>query len=307
MGALLSRLAAQGYQGQIVDICHLRDLQEAVEGYHRQGLLDEEVYREQLAGLTFRPPDSLPEARSIIVVTVPQPRVRFTFTWDGQSLAVDVPPTYLHSLEVDRHVRVFLGEILNPQGYQVVPAVLPEKLLVVCSGLGAYGRNNICYVPGLGSFHRPVALYSDVPSPADQWHGPLMLERCPSCVACQHTCPTGAITDERFLLRAEQCLTFFNERPTDVPFPSWLDPAGHNCLVGCLHCQRVCPENRAVWPWVVEGAAFTEAETRLLRDGVSLDQLPAPTIEKLKQSDLVSLLEMLPRNLGAFLDGPRPL
>jgi epoxyqueuosine reductase len=91
-------------------------------------------------------------------------------------------------------------------------------------------------------------------------------------------------------------------RPYDVPFPSWIDPAWHNCLVGCLHCQQVCPENRAVWSWVVEGASFMEEETALLQDGIPLDQLPGTTIEKLKQSDLADLLEVLPRNLSMFLD-----
>ena len=302
MKTLLSQLAARGYRSQIVAIHHVRDLQEDLEGSLHQDLLNQEVYQEHLSGLSFQPPDSLPGARSIIVVAVPQPRTRFTFTWRGQPLVLDVPPTYLHWREAKEHVRALVAAILNPHGYGVAPAALPEKLLVVRSGLGAYGRNNISYVPGLGSFHRPVALYSDVPCPADDWHDRRTLERCQSCVACQHGCPTGAIPADRFLLCAGRCLTFHNERPTDVPFPSWVDPAWHNCLVGCLHCQQVCPENRAVWPWVVEGAAFTEEETALLQEGVPLDQLPAPTIEKLKQSDLADLQEVLPRNLGAFLD-----
>jgi epoxyqueuosine reductase len=305
MKALLSQLAARGYRSRILAIHHLRDLQEDFEGCLYRGLLDEEVYQEHLSGLSFQPPDSLPEARSIIVVAVPQPRTRFTFTWHDRPLALDVPPTYLHWREAEQHVRALLVAILNPQGYQVAPAVLPEKLLVVRSGLGVYGRNNISYVPGLGSFHRPIALYSDAPCPADHWYDLRTLERCQSCVACQHGCPTGAIAAERFLLRAKRCLTFHNERPTDVPFPSWIDPAWHNCLVGCLHCQRVCPENRAIWPWVVEGASFTEEETSLLQEGIPFDQLPGTTIEKLKQSDLADLLEVVPRNLSTFLDAIR--
>jgi epoxyqueuosine reductase len=302
METLSAQLAARGYRGRIVTIHHLHDLREDIEEHRRQGRLDEELYQEHVSGLSFCPPDSLPEAQSIIVVAVPQPRVRFTFTWHGQPLTLVVPPTYLHWREADQYIQNLLADILNPQGYQVAPAVLPEKLLAVRSGLGVYGRNNLCYVPGLGSFHRPVALYSDVPCLADPWHDLEMLERCQACTACQRSCPTGAIVAERFLLRAERCLTFHNERSADVPFPQWLDPAWHNCLVGCLCCQRVCPENRDVWPWVVEGATFTEEETVLLWEGVPLDQLPAAMVQKLRQSDLVDLLEVLPRNLGAFLD-----
>jgi epoxyqueuosine reductase len=187
----------------------------------------------------------------------------------------------------------------------VAPAVLPEKLLVVRSGLGAYGRNNVSYVPGLGSFYRPIVLYSDAPCPEDQWHDLQMLERCQSCVACRRACPTGAITAGRFVLRAGRCLTLHNERATEVPFPAWIDPAAHNCLVGCLHCQRVCPENREIWSRVVDGATFTEEETALLREGVPLDQLPATTLDKLQQSGLVDLWQTLPRNLSALLEATR--
>jgi epoxyqueuosine reductase len=301
MRTVLSQLAARGYQGRIVAIHHVRDLQEEWEGCLSQGLLGEQVYQGHLSELSFDRPDSLPEAWSIIVVALPQPRTRFTFTWHGRELALDVPPTYLYWREAEQHARDMLTTILQPLGYQVAPAMLPEKLLVVRSGLGAYGRNSISYVPGLGSFHRPIALYSDLRCEADHWHDLRMLERCRDCAACQHNCPTGAIAADRFLLRAERCLTFHNERPADVPFPSWIDPGGHNCLVGCLHCQRVCPENRVVWPWVVEGASFTEQETALLRDGTSLDRLPGTTREKLKQSDLADLLEVLQRNLAAVL------
>lgn len=302
METLSAQLAARGYRGRIVAIHRLHDLREDIEEHRRQGRLDEELYQEHMSGLSFCPPDSLPEAQSIIVVAVPQPRVRFTFTWHGQSLPLVVPPTYLHGREADQHIQNLLGDILNPQGYHVAPAVLPEKLLASRSGLGVYGRNNLCYVPGLGSFHRPVALYSDVPCLVDPWRDLEVLERCQACAACQSSCPTGAIAAERFLLRAERCLTFHNERSTDVPFPQWLDPAWHNCLVGCLCCQRVCPENRDVWPWVVEGGTFREEETALLWEGVPLDQLPPAMVQKLTQSDLVDLLEVLPRNLGAFLD-----
>ena len=80
-----------------------------------------------------------------------------------------------------------------------------------------------------------------------------------------------------------------------------MDPAWHNCLVGCLHCQSVCPENKDVLASIEDGAEFTAQETALLLDGVSLGQLPAATVEKLQRWDLVDLLDVLPRNLGSAL------
>lgn len=101
------------------------------------------------------------------------------------------------------------------------------------------------------------------------------------------------------LLHAERCITFHNENPHE--FPDWLDSAGHDCLVGCLHCQRVCPQNRDVWHWIEEGGEFSSQETALLLADAALERLPAETVQKLEQNDLVGLLDVLPRNLRAAL------
>jgi epoxyqueuosine reductase len=79
-----------------------------------------------------------------------------------------------------------------------------------------------------------------------------------------------------------------------------VDPAWHNCLVGCMLCQRVCPENKEVLGWVEEGAEFSQEETALLLEGVPPSQLPDLLMEKLARWDLVDLLDILPRNLGVF-------
>jgi epoxyqueuosine reductase len=298
---LLHALAEKGYRGRGVPIERLRDLQEEIEGRYRQNVFDEEFYQERLAWFKFSPPNDLPDARSLIVVAVPQPQIRFTFTWNGKAIRLIVPPTYLHGGEVDKQVENFVAGILGTRGYRVAKAALPEKLLAARSGLGTYGRNNVCYVEGLGSFHRPVVLYSDLPCSEDTWQESRMMERCQTCQACLRACPAGAITAERFLIRAERCITFRNEKPGSIPFPAWMDPAWHNCLVGCMICQRVCPENSAVLQWIEEGAEFSAEETALLLEGATPDQLPAAVVEKLQRWDLMDLLDLLPRNLGVLL------
>jgi len=310
---LLTKLEERGYAGRIVPIHHLGDLREGIEGAYQRGLIDEDVYQEYLTALRFEPPASLPDARSLIVVAVPQPSVQFTFTWNGKETLLGVPPTYLKSQQVDRRVEDLLAETLHPAGYRATLAPVPKKLLAVGSGLAAYGRNNVSYVDGMGSFYRLVAFASDLPCPEDPWREPRMMEACQKCTACRRKCPTGAIAAERFLLHAERCIVFHNEKPTTVPFPAWIDPAAHNCLVGCLTCQQVCPQNKDFAGWVEEGAAFSQEETVLLLQGRALDRLPAATAEKLKQSDLASYLEVLPRNLAVLLNaappagGPQPI
>jgi epoxyqueuosine reductase len=45
--------------------------------------------------------------------------------------------------------------------------------------------------------------------------------------------------------------------------PEWVHSASHNCLVGCLECQRVCPANPEM-PIEKSGLGFSAAETRWL-------------------------------------------
>jgi epoxyqueuosine reductase len=299
---LFSQLAERGYKGRIVSVQHLEDLQEEIEGRHRQGSFDKEFYQERLTGFTFSPPESLPEARSLIVVATPQPQFRVVFTWNGETLPLIIPPTYVGYGETKKQVEDLLAEILGPAGHCVALTRLPEKLLAVRSGLGAYGKNNICYVPGMGSFHQLVTLYSDLPCQEDNWQELQMMESCQNCSACLRKCPTDAIPSERFLLRAERCITFHNERTGDFLFPAWLDPSWHNCLVGCLHCQRVCPQNKDFLEWIEEGAEFSQEETALILEGIPSDQLPAATVRKLEQLDLIEYLDTLPRNLSVLFD-----
>ena len=129
-----------------------------------------------------------------------------------------------------------------------------------------------------------------------------MLERCQNCQACIRKCPTGAISPERFLIHAERCITFYNEKPGDVPFPGWLDPAWHNCLIGCMYCQKICPENRSVLDWVEARGEFSDEETQMVLAGVLARDLPAETQRKLARLDLAESLGILPRNLGALFE-----
>jgi len=297
---ILLELGVCGYQGRIVSIQRLRDLQEEIQRRHKQGLLNKEFYQERLAWFDFRIPDSLPKATSMIAVAVPRPQSQAIFTWNGESRSLMLPPTYVAYEETRKMVEDLLAKILNTSGYRLERTKLPLKLLAVRSGLGLYGRNNICYVPRMGSFLQLVAVYSDLPCKKDNWRESQMMERCQDCHACRLNCPSGAIPSDRFLLRAERCIVFYNEKERDVPFPDWMDPSWHNCVVGCFHCQRVCPENKDFMQWIEGKEEFSQEETALLLEGASLDKLPASTIKKLKKLDLIEYLDVLPRNLGVF-------
>jgi len=297
---LLLNLTERGYRGCIVPIQRLPDLQEEIEGRHRQGSFYEEFYHERLACFDFGIPESLPEATSLIVVAVPRPQSQAVFTWNGRLRALILPPTYVAYESTRKRVEDLLEGILDTKGYRIARTKLPLKLLAVRGGLGLYGRNNICYVPRIGSFLQLVAVYSDLPCHKDRWREAKMMERCQNCNACRLKCPTGAIPFDRFLLRAERCIVFHNEKKGNIPFPVWMDSSWHHCLVGCLYCQKICPENKDLLLWIEEREYFSEEETALLLHGAALDQLPAETVRKLKRLDLIEYLDSLPRNLGVF-------
>jgi epoxyqueuosine reductase len=295
---MYTALAQLGWSIRSISVKQLDDLHAEIEAHRRRGLFADEVYEMFGRHFSFALPPERPDAHSIVIAAVPSPRVRVSLVVDGRAREFTVPPQYARHAEVKETVRAMLAETVAPRGFGVTPARLPLKLLAAGSGLGMYGRNNTLYVPTMGSHHQLVAYYSDAPS-ADEWDEPLVMARCQDCPACIKACPTGAVTRERFLLRAERCITFFNEDPGD--FPDWIAPSWHNSLVGCMHCQRVCPANAEVAGWQVPLVEFDAEETRHVLSGAQLDQLAPPTIVKLRQAGLDDCLTALPRNLAALL------
>lgn len=297
---LFARLGERGYQARTVSIDHLHSLQKEINGLRNQGLLDGEFYKERLGWVSFQVPENLPKTRSIIVVAVPRPQTRAIFTWNGQRRPLILPPTYTAYKGIIEQVEKLLAKILGEEGYTSTGTALPLKLLAVRSGLGQYGRNNICYVSGMGSFLELVAVYSDMPCEKDSWQEATMMKNCEKCELCRRACPTGAIPSDRFLLRAERCITYHNEKKGGVPFPRWIDTSWHNCIEGCMHCQRACPVNRPFLQLIGEEEEFSEEETALLLDGAPREKLPKETLRKLTSLDVLDDLGILPRNLGVF-------
>ncbi len=298
---LFAQLHQRGYPARQVAVEHVREMQAEFEERHRQGLFDEEFYQECLAELSFDLPAELPGARSLVIAAVPRPQTRAIFTWRGQRHELIIPPTYTHYRETTQDWLDWVSGILAPLGYHAVKPGLALKLLAVRSGLAAYGRSNITFVQGLGSFLQLVGAYTDLECVEDSWGEARMMERCQDCQACRRHCPTGAIRSDRFLLQTDRCLVYHNERDAQIPFPSWIDPSWHNCLIGCIRCQQACPENRKYRDWIEETEEFTEEETALLLENVSSEQFPAEMTAKLGRIDVLRFIKVVPRNLAAIL------
>ena len=298
---VLSKLGEAGFKARIVSAKHLTELKEEMERNHSEGLIDDGVYQAYSYAFNFEVPETLSPARSIVVVASPVPAEQVTFTLDGRLFQTVIPPTYNHS--TDQRACDRIAGVLKPKGYQLVNAGIPKKLLATRSGLAKYGKNNVTYVEGMGSYHRLAAFYTDAPISEDQWQKPQMLDRCETCNACVKKCPTGAISSDRFLLHAERCLTYHNE--SEKPFPDWIDPSWHNCLIGCMICQDVCPENPKPVRHTVDAAKFSEEETEQILKNVPKKSLNPETAAKLSRIYPSDDYELLSRNLGALLNALR--
>jgi epoxyqueuosine reductase len=297
---IYSKFESKGYKAKIISIGRLYNLRNDIEKHHEQGFFDPDFYEQCFSYFDYEPELDLDEMKSIFIVAVPQPSFKAIFKWQNQILSLLIPPTYLYGQKVIDEVEQILTAILKPEGYKVAYARIPFKTLAVRSGLAKYGKNNITYVPKMGSFYRLAGFYSDFPIKEGIWNNLQMMELCENCVACSNNCPTEAIAPDRFLLHGERCITYFNEQEGDITFPEWLDPSWHNCLVGCLHCQRVCPANKKVINWIEQGPEFSEGETEMFLKRKNIDQLPKKTVKKLTEYDLLNYYEIFPRNLSVF-------
>jgi epoxyqueuosine reductase len=293
---LLFQIEKQGKKARIVSVKHLSSLHQEINKWRRNKEICEELDRNYLREFDFNTQANLSRPESVIIVASPQPITRIFFTVNKKSIPVVIPPTYCHSS--DEEVGNLLLRILKPVGFHVAKAILPLKSLAVHSGLAEYGKNNITYVRGMGSFFRLTAFYSDLPIQEDAWIEHQTMERCLKCSACLKSCPTEAISSERFLLHAERCITFHNESQRD--FPSWLDTSWHQCLVGCLRCQVICPENKGLRDWVENKETFSETETNQLLDRLPMNKLPARTVKKIEELYMMEYSEILPRNMRAL-------
>lgn len=297
---LCGELESRGYKARVLSIDHVnqlqQDIKEALEINGRSESFCSFIGR----CLDFNLPDTMQNIRSIIVCAAPSSRARVFFNHKGKRHQIFIPPTYVDMFSASEKMMKQIKAILEPCNYNVIKAGLPNKLLAVRSGLGHYGRNNICYIPGMGSFARLAAFYSDMPCEEDNWYEAKQMETCHKCSACSKNCPTGSVKTDVRLINAERCICNINEHRGD--FPNWMEPQWHNSLVGCFKCQEVCPENKDFIGNIVDIGEFSDEETDILLQGVPLEAVPPETKVKLEKMNMVVYYSCLPRNLRVLLE-----
>ena len=289
---------------RIVSISHLKDLRTEINEWKRNGLITKKFFKQNYSQFSFIPPKTLPNACSIIILGIPQKITPVEFCYNGKRYLTVLPPYYVHS-KIRTTCKEILSQILGKKGFLVDRAILPLKLLAAKSGLAKYGKNNICYVEGMGSLTLLEAFYTDYGFLTDDWHEKQIMNACTTCSLCQHACPTHCIPQERVLIHADRCLTNLNENKGD--FPSWVRKQSHNALVGCMRCQIVCPQNKKFLQFNRQPINFTEEETSSILQKTPLERIPKALAKKLIRFNLDEYYPVLGRNLCVLINKSRKM
>jgi epoxyqueuosine reductase len=285
-----------GYQARTVSITRLQEVQESVRSLVRQGLINKRL--SEIWHFYLESNKELLEAKSIIIVALPQHITRLGFSWKGNMYPAEAAPGYFCAADEFKAEEV-LRNMLQNSGYKISKTRLALKTLAVRSGLAQYGKNNLAYVPGMGSFCRLIAFYTDAPCEEDNWLEVVAMETCEKCILCFENCPTKSIIADRFLIHAEHCLGFLNETEPDIPHWVKSQPDWFNAFIGCMRCQSVCPVNKPYLKNITAGLSFSEKETDMILHKTTWELLETATRNKLE--DVHSVYPLMAANLDALI------
>lgn len=254
----------RGYRVAAGGLAVLDEIRNTLQGRRERGEIEPAFFRENLDSFTTLQDTPLENPRSVIVVGVPRPAHILSFRHRDKDIETILPPTYVRYRRTYDEVRDDLRRALSGTGYRLELLNAPLKSLGASLGILSYGRNNVGYIEGLGSSFQLVGMISDLPAEEESGFRPLeeaLLAKCRKCRICAAACPTGAIGQDRFLLHAEKCYTLFSESVN--PIPEDLKAPSPQCLIGCLKCQDVCPENKGRLRYQKTAVSFSAEETEI--------------------------------------------
>ena len=299
----------RGYRVAVGSVSLLEEVRASLQRRRESGEIEAGFFWDYLDSFTYLEGVSLRNVRSIIIVAVPAPAHVLVFTIGEQKIETILPPTYVRYRKIFDDVRDDLAKALAGSGFRVELLNAPLKALGNRLGLLSYGRNNVGYIDGLGSYFQLVGLVSDMPldekdmSPVREG---TLLPRCQKCRICAAACPMSAIERERILIHAEKCYTLFSE--SSNPIPESLRPPSPKCLIGCLRCQELCPENKSLLRQESASVSFDAEETEAFlgnkpaADGPAFDR----ALVKFRELGLTEGLPVFRRNLCRLLMGTFP-
>ncbi len=284
---------------------HFQELQTFIDNLYEQNrITNDEIVRSYISDAKYAIPENFPEARSILLIAVNTPPASISVIHDGKRTEIILPPQYYASgvtrEQLDATVR---QKIIKNESARIEKAFgMLIKQIAVRSGLGVYGRNNLVYVDGFGTYHTLHAYLTDYEFEKDNFRDVKMMDACVDCAICRTTCPTQCIPDDGFVINAGRCLSVHSERAE--PFPEWITSDMHNALVGCMRCQIPCPVTSSLPDRTKQMEALNEEETSAILSGDWDDEMTKRLSDKLKMFTPESAADVIPllrKNLAVLL------
>jgi epoxyqueuosine reductase len=291
---------SRGMLAAIDSIDHLEEVRKKVIKFKESGELHQLILKRYMDWLDNDLDSSHSRMKSIILLALPRPAHTLTFSTAKGPFVTLLPPTYVN---YDNTFKIYLSDFKNCFGTSLGEVRLlqaPLKTLAVHLGLASYGKNNITYVGKFGSYHQLMAFVIEKQlKPYDEFKAgkEAQLEECSKCSICETICPTKAITSERFLLKAEKCLTFHNEKEGELPENVQLRPKTYPCFIGCMTCQEFCPANKNALKIEPTGIAFDEMETEEILKDEKNPEVWAGIKSKFEKLGMMSCEKFIGRNL----------
>jgi epoxyqueuosine reductase len=270
-----------------------------------EGLSRHELFRDSLAALDFSLPRDFSGARSVVILATFAKSAVADFSINGKGHRILIPFQYYgDEWTPDRLKTVIQNEIIKNPGRRLIniSKQIPLKYLAGRSGLGSFGRNNLIYVDGMGSYCLLHAFLTDAELPDDPLGDLQLLDACRRCHMCDRICPTDCMSRTRFVIDAGRCISLANENPGE--FPNGILPSMHHALMGCLKCQTPCPENSRIPDLVNTLEAVSEENTRKILRGQPDDALLNSLRQKLRLFPDVAPADFFPilkRNLSVLI------
>jgi len=123
-------------------------------------------------------------------------------------------------------------------------APVMEREWALRAGLGWIGKNTLIIHPKKGSYFFLSEMIIDIELEYDD----PMTDHCGTCTRCIDACPTDAISEEGYVLKASDCISYLTIELNDEDIPSKFEGKMDNWIFGCDVCQEVCPWNKFSTP-----------------------------------------------------------
>jgi epoxyqueuosine reductase len=303
---LLQWASARSYRLAWAPSLILYDALEELEKHENEGILDESqsVLIKRWYSLAEQIVKNY-KTLMMIAFSTANMTGKITFNLYGEKFSALLPPNYGDRgavIQMEQQVEADILDCGEKNGFRIEKFRGPYKNLAVRIGIGLYGRNNLLYVDGMGSYVRLMGYVIDQTLDTDgfqmiQSFSTGHLSNCETCGACAKACPTKAINSERFLLKIDRCLSNLSDE--EKIWPDFVYTAPNQCLVGCLTCQKVCPVNRGFTGVGVERElAFTDEESDYIKSNANNNfGLESSIVDKLCNAGFESYRPYILRNL----------